>query len=79
MRALVMKSRKNLPQGCVPLNYAIPFAYFVVTFCLVALHFTLSLDNGIVTLTACCFAEFDTCNLQCVNLFRLISINVTVP
>ena len=52
MCALVMKSRKNLPQDCVPLNYAILlFAYFAVTFCLVALHSTLSLDNGIVTLT----------------------------
>ena len=29
--ALVMKSRKNLPQGCVPFNYTILlFAYFAV-------------------------------------------------
>ena len=43
----------NLPQGCVPLNYAILlFAYLLSLPFLVALHSTLSLNSGMVTLSA---------------------------
>ena len=41
----------NLPQGCVPQNYAILlFAYLLSLPYLVALHCTLNLNSGIVTL-----------------------------
>ena len=40
-----------MPQGCVPLNYAtLLFAYLLSLHYLVALHSTLSLNCGIVTL-----------------------------
>ena len=46
------KVASNLPQGCVPVSYAILlFAYLLSLPYLVALHSTLSLNSGIVTLT----------------------------
>ena len=55
MRLLVLCTQhevaSNLPQGCVPQNYAILlFAYLLSLPYLVALHFNLSLNSGIVTL-----------------------------
>ena len=41
----------NLPQGCVPLNYAILlYAYVLLLSYLVVLYSALSLNSGIVTL-----------------------------
>ena len=55
MRLLILctchEVASNLPQGCVPQNYAILlFAYLLSLSYLVALHCTLNLNSGIVTL-----------------------------
>ena len=60
MRLLVLctghKVASNLPQGCVPQNYAtLWFAYFLPLHDLVVLHSALSLNNGIVTLIGVIF------------------------
>ena len=57
MRLLVLctccEVASNLPQGCVPQNYAILlFAYLLPLPYLVAVHSDLSLNGGIVTLTS---------------------------
>ena len=59
MRLLVLctchEVASNLPQGCVPQNYAILlFAYLLPLPYLVAVHSALSLNGGIVTLSSCC-------------------------
>ena len=56
MRLLVLCTCRevvsNLPQGCVPQNYAILlFAHLLPLPYLVAVHSALSLNGGIVTLT----------------------------
>ena len=68
MRLLVLctyhEVASNLPQGCVPQNYAILlFAYLWSLPYLVALHSILSLNSGIVTLKGvfsrsyCCYGN----------------------
>ena len=57
MRLLVLctyhEVASNLPQGCVPQNFAMLFAYLLLLPYLVLLHPPLSLNRGIVTLILC--------------------------
>ena len=67
MRLLVLctchEVASNLPQGCVPQNYAmLLFAYLLPLPYLVAVHSALSLNGGIVTLMVFCVHDLGQIN-----------------